>query len=221
MQSVLNNYELQIPERIAKYTKTRFEEADRTTFFMQTVKFLLGEPSPAEKSIQKRPYAAIEDESTKPILNESGITDSQRQKQPDEAEGISAQYFQNLLEQAEVNESGLSPYPIYHFDRHFAAGMISISSSMHSLLCQAYFRPYIIDVTKSLIKSLIHLRIPESFNGRLYGDFFYYCIDKGYILVGVYRNGNSDDQQLPIVCTNCKTEDVIYSKDLVFAIKRQ
>ena len=227
MQTVLNNYEIQVQDRISKFLDIRHDTGENTSMISKTVKFLLGEPG--THSVQPRKsYKQMDHDKTSfaPILNDDEEEDVKGeiiQKEAVEKQGdasFSAQYFQKMLEQVETTESGLSPAPVYYTDKHFASGMISISSSLHSLLCQSYFRPYIIDVIKALSSNLIHIKIPHSWSGREYGEFFNYCMDRGYILVGLYRYGAKEDSlDLPFVYTNCSEHTIIYKSDLVFAIK--
>ncbi|KAK5670892.1 hypothetical protein QVD99_002664 [Batrachochytrium dendrobatidis] len=157
---------------------------------------------------------------------------------------ITEAYLQKLLEEAELNESGLSPYPVYHFDRHFAAGMVATSSFMHSLLCQSYFRPYIVDVVRALIANVVHLPVTEFYAGKKYIELVHYCLSVGYVPIGLYRRGipNTrgkaasptsasksqhpnlsqafDADTMPYVYTNCRSGDIVQAFDLVFAIKQ-
>ena len=231
MQAVLNNYELQIPDRLSKYLAVRSESTDNSGMLTQIIRFLLGEPTEGGKKQQQKrlgkdtaAFQSLEDEAEG---QEEGSHELVKKKPSNKVNdtSISGQYFQRLLEEVELNESGLSAYPVYHFDRHFAAGMVSISSSMHSLLCQSYFRPFIIDVVKALSAQLIHLRVPVTWSGRDYGDFYDYCMDRGYILIGLYRHGSKEAQtserlEIPFVSTNPRAGDTVSSEDLVFAIKQ-
>ncbi|KAH6591141.1 hypothetical protein BASA50_009144 [Batrachochytrium salamandrivorans] len=157
---------------------------------------------------------------------------------------ITEAYLQKLLEEAELNESGLSPYPVYHFDRHFAAGMVATSSFMHSLLCQSYFRPYIVDVVRELIANIVHLPVSDSCAGKKYTEVVDYCLSAGYVPIGLYRRGAvagntstqtplspnhprqaassqaSDVENMPYVYTNCRSDDIVQATDLVFAIRQ-
>lgn len=151
---------------------------------------------------------------------------------------ITEAYLQRLLQEAELNESGLSPYPVYHFDRHFAAGMVSTSSFVHSLLCQIYFRPYIVDVIRAFTQNLIQIPVSEKIAGKHYIDVVHFCLKAGYIPIGLYRKGalaanspirerpsyvggkSSDADSLPYVYTNCRPGDIVNKEDMIYAIKR-
>eukprot|EP00842_Homolaphlyctis_polyrhiza_P003796 jgi/Hompol1/4417/HPOL_001738-RA len=159
---------------------------------------------------------------------------------------ITEAYLQRLLEEAELNESGLSPYPVYHFDRHFAAGMVATSSFMHSLLCQSYFRPYIVDIVRCLIQNVVHLPVTNSCVGKPYIEIVSFYLALGFVPIGLYRRGavvaespksaasatsklasstigskgGEPDAAMPYVYTNCRADDIVQANDLVFAIRR-
>ncbi|KAJ3091828.1 hypothetical protein HK102_013290 [Quaeritorhiza haematococci] len=101
---------------------------------------------------------------------------------------LTTMYLQRLEQEAELNESGLSPFPVYHFDRHFAAGMVTTSSFIHSLLCQIYFRPFLVDIVKLLTNSVVQFPVPPEFHGCKYMDLLMWLLEKGYIPLGLYRN---------------------------------
>jgi hypothetical protein len=52
--------------------------------------------------------------------------------------------------------------------------------------------------------------------GREYGDFFASSVDRGYIIVGLYRHRGKDDK---FVFTNPKSFDKIGGRDVAFALK--
>ncbi|KAI8926291.1 hypothetical protein BC831DRAFT_457242 [Entophlyctis helioformis] len=129
----------------------------------------------------------------------TGDSDSDSESETEERETkpevpITEAYLQRLLEEAELNESGLSPYPVYHFDRHFAAGMVSTSSFIHSLLCQSYMRPYIVDVVRALILSVIHLPVSQECVNKPYIHAVQYYLAAGYVPIGLYRRGAAAEQ---------------------------
>jgi hypothetical protein len=234
MQAILNNYELNIQDRVNKYLVVRSESADNTGMIEYMIRFILGEPSVTTKQQQRishqKTYKRSNDNNGdfQPLVDADGMEgkESPIKEAPSKTEesSLSGQYFQKLLEEVELNESGLSVYPVYQFDRYFAAGMVSMSSSIHSLLCQCYFRPYIADVIKSLTTNVIHLRVPETWTGREYGEYWEFCMSKGYILIGLYRNGSREGQsgdksETPFVYTNPRSEDIVKSEDLVFALR--
>ena len=213
MQSILNNYEISSQERPSKYLSVRMECSSEVPIMLQIARFLLGEPSNSKSSPSFQPL--LESETDSPTEDKK-IFKTKLASRPNTDVSISAQYVSNLLEQAELNESGLSSFPAYHFDKHFSAGMISVSSIMHSLLCQSYFRPFIIDVITRLCSEIVQLVIPSVMIGREYGDLYNYCIDQGYIILGLYRHGSENNSY---VYTNPKSHDIISEKDLVFALK--
>ncbi|KAJ1330098.1 hypothetical protein BSLG_009730 [Batrachochytrium salamandrivorans] len=140
---------------------------------------------------------------------------------------ITEAYLQKLLEEAELNESGLSPYPVYHFDRHFAAGMVATSSFMHSLLCQSYFRPYIVDVVRELIANIVHLPVSDSCAGKntprrgaVAGNTSTQTPLSPNHPRQAASSQASDVENMPYVYTNCRSDDIVQATDLVFAIRQ-
>ena len=148
MQSLLNNYSLALNDRQALYRSLRTEGQEKTKFMYQMIQFMTGRQDKPKETAKQGPLLK-ETKNTTPeikksfgyeILNEESDVPAKKEVP------ITEVYLQRALEEAELNESGLSPYPVHHFDRFFAAGMVSSSSFMQSLLCQSYFRPYIIEV---------------------------------------------------------------------------
>ncbi|KAI9096539.1 hypothetical protein DFS34DRAFT_680664 [Phlyctochytrium arcticum] len=154
---------------------------------------------------------------------------------PPPADPLSTAYLRRLIDSAELNETGLSPFPAYHFDRHFAAGMVTTSCFMHSLLAQSYFRPYVVDVVRALSTSILHIPVPATCINTRYSDLVAYCCHRGIVCLGLYRNAlkvppptssRISSQQptldsLPYVYTNCRSFDIVRKDDLVFAIRPQ
>ncbi|KAJ3286896.1 hypothetical protein HK104_008842 [Borealophlyctis nickersoniae] len=135
---------------------------------------------------------------------------------------ITSAYLNRLVEEAELNETGLSPFPAYHFDRLFAGGMVTTSCFMHSLLCQSYFRPYIVDAVRALAGAVVHVPVADVCKGKRYGDVVVWCLEKGYVPLGLYRAAREErdgDVSMPYVYTNARAFDVVHADDLVFAIK--
>ncbi len=215
IQSILNNYEISSPERSSKYLSVRMECSSEQGIVVQIAKFLLGDASNIKNASSFQPLLESENVADQGDNNTS-FKSAPLKRPNDNDSSISGQYVANLLEQAELNESGLSAVPTYHFDRNFSAGMVSISSFMQSLLCQSYFRPYIIDVITKLCAELVQIPIPENMIGREYGDFFASSVDRGYIIVGLYRHRGKDDK---FVFTNPKSFDKIGGRDVAFALK--
>lgn len=217
IQSILNNYEISSLDRSSKYLSVRMECSSDQGILIQIARFILGDPANAKPGPTFQPL--LDSETDNPENNEkSPIRTNMIKPHNDKDTSISGQYVANLLEEAELNESGLSAFPAYHFDHNFSAGMVSISSLMHSLLCQSYFRPYIIEVMTKLCSELVQLQIPCTMIGREYGDFFSYSIDQGYIILGLYRNGSKTNAY---VFTNPKSFDIISGSDVVFALKEK
>ncbi|KAI8917846.1 hypothetical protein DFJ77DRAFT_458043 [Powellomyces hirtus] len=148
----------------------------------------------------------------------AGVPSVTQQQQP-----LTTAYLQRLVDEAELNATGVSPFPAYHFDRHFAAGMITTSSFMHSLLSQSYFRPYVVDVVRAMSTHITHRRIPTHCVGRKYLDVVLWFLERGVVPLGLYRRGaeavrEPDGDDLPYVYTNCRGFDVVAAEDLVFAL---
>ncbi|KAJ3166328.1 hypothetical protein HDU88_003552 [Geranomyces variabilis] len=135
---------------------------------------------------------------------------------------LTTAYLQRLVDEAELNATGVSPFPAYHFDRHFAAGMITTSSFMHSLLSQSYFRPYVVDVVRALATHVTQRRLPAHYVGRKYADVVLWFLERGVVPLGVYRRGArvvSEGDDLPYVYTNCRGFDILEKEDLVFVLE--
>ncbi|KAJ3024231.1 hypothetical protein HKX48_004504 [Thoreauomyces humboldtii] len=136
---------------------------------------------------------------------------------------LTTAYLQRLVDEAELNATGVSPFPAYHFDRHFAAGKVTTSSFMHSLLSQSYFRPYVVDVVKALSTHTKHRGVPVQLAGRKYADLVLWCLDQGIVPLGLYRRGapkgGADPDDLPYVYTNCRGFDIVGQDDLVFVLE--
>jgi hypothetical protein len=151
------------------------------------------------------------------------LNEEEEEQVPTQGGLLTEVFINKALERAELNDSGLSPYPVYHFDKHFAAGMIASASFMQSLLCQSFFRPYIIDVVRGLIANICALPVKEKLAGKKYIEVVEACIDQGYIPLGLYRNGANKTNfgdSLPYVYTNCRHGDIVQKSDLIFAIRK-
>ena len=142
--------------------------------------------------------------------------------------------------EAELKETGLSPFPLYHFDRHFAAGMVTTSSFIHSLICQSYFRPYILDLVSTLALKVVCINVEKDFVGKKYGNMLIKIVQMGMIPLGLYRKGKIWERQtnhqggfgqsgmdvnaqlkMPYVYSNCKSEDIVGGEDMVFMIRHE
>ena len=211
MQTILNNFSLSIADRLVLYKKIRTQEdggmIDRV-IYLSTGKHLKLKKSNAngagtipqnETDLNSGKYVHLKEEGNQAPNNAT---------------------IESLEQEVELKETGLSPFPVYHFDKHFAAGMISTSSFMHSLICQSYFRPYIIDVLKKLIPRVSQLPIPDGFAGRQYSELFTFLLESNHIALGLFRGGSRRDSggALPYVYTNSTLSDVVGSDDLVFVI---
>ncbi|KAJ3258548.1 hypothetical protein HK103_003508 [Boothiomyces macroporosus] len=232
IQSVLNNYAMSVGDRQTIYRNLRSEGLEKTMIAYQLFQFFTGFLTekdgksnairpPAQKREMKKEgdYEAIDN-----------LVDTNEIEQ--EAKGkkeitLTEAYLNKALEEKELQDSGFSPYPVYHFDRHFAAGMVTSSSFVQAILCQCYFRPYIIDIFRGLIKNVSLLPVKESLVGQKYLTLVQKCLNSGYIPLGIYRNGALpfkgafDAESLPYVYTNCRPGEIVTKNDLIFILKMQ
>ncbi|KAJ3091827.1 hypothetical protein HK102_013289 [Quaeritorhiza haematococci] len=77
---------------------------------------------------------------------------------------LTTMYLQRLQQEAELNDF------------------------IHSLLCQIYFRPFLVDIVKLLTNSVVQFPVPPEFHGCKYMDLLMWLLEKGYIPLGLYRN---------------------------------
>ncbi|RKO91275.1 hypothetical protein BDK51DRAFT_27124 [Blyttiomyces helicus] len=164
------------------------------------------------------------------LLSDENLAEDSSQQRSPSTEGdtsITSAYLQRLVEEAELNETGFSPFPAYHFNRHFAAGMVTTSCFMHSLLCQSYFRPYIIDVVRAFAGAVVHLRVGDSLTGKSYGAVVSRCLERGYVPLGLYRGVPRAVKIVGGVEVEGKQhnglpkDDRVWKEDKIFAIKEQ
>jgi len=149
---------------------------------------------------------------------------------------VSAALIQRLLEEAELNATGVSPFPVHHFDKNFAMGRVAPLSFMHSLLAQTYFRPYLVDIISNLASSITQLRVPDKFHGKKYSSLLVYLLRKNILAIGLYRgalrwkrftasngmgsisNMSATIPPLPYVYTNPRQFDLVDKDDMVFIL---
>jgi hypothetical protein len=149
---------------------------------------------------------------------------------------VSAALIQRLLEEAELNATGVSPFPVHQFDKNFAMGRVAPLSFMHSLLAQTYFRPYLVDVISNIASSISQLRVPDKFHGKKYSSLFVYLLQKNILPLGLYRgalrwkrftassgmgsmsNLGTSIPPLPYVYTNPRQFDLVDKDDMVFIL---
>ena len=199
VQSILNNYALGTNDRMELYRKIRSEGIEKETFLYHLVQLLAGPEKKGKK--QSQSYSPIESSPTEPAESTKEVP-------------LTEAYLNRLLEEQELNESGLTPYPVYHFDKSFAAGKVSTSSFMQTLICQTLFRPYINELVMLLCDRLSQLVIPEEFADQPYGNLVESLVKNNYIPLGLYRRGKGTHY----VYTNCKKDDICTKDDLVFVI---
>jgi hypothetical protein len=233
VQSILNNYSLSISDRLALYRGLRTEGLRKNLMLYQLLRFITGddnERKPAETSSKENSLRSARQEEIKKSNNAADYEpidplrgDEQVEESTTQGGLLTEVFINKALERAELNDSGLSPYPIYHFDKHFAAGMIASTSFMQSLLCQSLFRPYIIDIVRGLVANICALPVKDSLSGKTYIDVVDACVKMGYIPLGLYRKGalkSNNADCLPYVYTNCRHGDLVYKSDLIFAIRK-
>ncbi|KAJ3196487.1 hypothetical protein HK101_008783 [Irineochytrium annulatum] len=134
---------------------------------------------------------------------------------------LSTAYLEKLVNEAELNDSGISPFPVHHFDPWFAMGAVAPLSFTQSLLAQSYFRPFVLDVVKRLAESVILVKAPRRFVGRRYSEMLAFLVAQGFVPLGLYRAGgvaSAGGSELPYVYTNCHGFDIIGDGDRVFVI---
>ncbi|KAJ3323558.1 hypothetical protein HDV06_001582 [Boothiomyces sp. JEL0866] len=230
IQSVLNNYAMSVGDRQTIYRNLRSEGLEKTMIAYQIFQFFTGFLTEKEnKTVKVRPAAQkreMEKEGEyEAVENLVDSNDPEPEGKGGKEITLTEAYLNKALEEAELQDSGFSPYPVYHFDRHFAAGMVTSSSFVQAILCQCYFRPYIIDIFRGLIKNVSVLPVKESLVGQKYLVLVKKCLAAGYIPLGIYRNGAIpfkgafDTEALPYVYTNCRPGEVITQHDLIFILK--
>lgn len=247
IQSIVNNYALSIEDRVALYTKVRTEGYEKNLFQYQLMYLIFGDGKAKreQNAPSKRRYTKLQGDIRKSVkAGEFSAEEDLVKATEDEIESLQSDkrnttplaevYLQKMLDEAELNDAGLSPYPVYHFDRQFAAGRISTSSFPQSLLCQSYFRPYILETVRLLIEKIVHLPVLSVQHAKPYLEVANYYISRGYIPLGLYRNGAICNQQapatplvvvgdstpFPYVYTNCRQGDLVFQTDLIFAIRK-
>ncbi|KAI9331668.1 hypothetical protein DFJ73DRAFT_856791 [Zopfochytrium polystomum] len=145
---------------------------------------------------------------------------------------ISSHFLQKLVEEAELNESGFSPYPTHHFDRNFALGRVIPMSFAHALLAQTYFRPFLPEVIRLLALHVSQIAVPPKCAGRPYSDLVLYLLKRGFLPLGLLRGAAKWERHIqgggkpkgqadiptPYVYTNCRGFDIVSEDDYVFVL---
>lgn len=172
------------------------------------------------------------------LLNESGeeeeVADSGENPSGKSSASVSTAFLQRLEEEAELNESGFSPYPTYYFDQNFAMGRIFPLSFMHALLAQTYFRPFMPEIISALSNSVVQVEVPKKLYGRRYSELVPHMLQRNYIVLGLYRGalkwkrkaGSEEaregkttvDASVPYVYTNCRGYEIVSKDDAIFVI---
>ncbi|KAJ3225939.1 hypothetical protein HK099_005872 [Clydaea vesicula] len=235
MQSILNNYSLSISDRLILYKKIRGH--DEHGFLKKMILLTTGSKMKEVQKVEMGGGSNAEEfdkPTTKLLRNEA----STYMKLESKEEAPINETFHKLEQEAELNETGLSPFPVYHFDKFFAAGMISTASFTHSILCQSYFRPFLIQMVKLLIKKVECITVPKNFIGKKYGDLFVNMIENDFVCLGLYRNSsksntnplkgkekfhwdsNEKKNLLPFVYTNTKLNEILKEDDVIFVVQK-
>lgn len=223
MQSIINNYALNLSDRQTLYRTLRTEGQEKQTLIYQILQFMTGKPTEDSKSAAKRAKIAKENNDDGSHVKKSWKYSSLNEEAeesavPKKEVAITEVYLQRALEETELNDSGLVPFPVYHFDRHFAAGMVASSAFMQTILCQAYFRPFIIDVVLGLINHTYTVPVKPIIAGKRYLEVVHACLSQGLVPIGLFRHGASKTE-LPYVYTNCRQGDIVNLDDLIFVIR--
>ncbi|KND04243.1 uncharacterized protein SPPG_01674 [Spizellomyces punctatus DAOM BR117] len=214
------------PKRSKRKRPDTTGQVDEVLFAGEGAEMGMADLSP--KNYKNLPTNLSELESDENSDQDEPVSETQQQQPPSNTSPVSTAYLQRLVDEAELNETGLSPFPAYHFDRHFAAGMVTTSCFMHSLLAQSYFRPYVVDIVRALSTSAIHIRVPPECVGKKYMDLVGWCLERGIVPLGLYRGALSRSERpawggetdgLPYVYTNCRSFDVVRKDDLVFVVR--
>ncbi|KAI9206395.1 uncharacterized protein BJ171DRAFT_611419 [Polychytrium aggregatum] len=259
MKFILNNCSLGVSDRLQMYMKLRTEGVETPTLLQNLIQFTAETnadvlpkgprktPKPStrqaklsptkDKDIEKLPLTVEQaqqdhhnDEESEGDLEDEDAYKPIEQTESRSEAPLTTVYLQKLLEEAESTEYGISPFPVYHFDKFFAAGMVTTSHFAHALLCQSYFRPYVIEILNQLSSRIISMPVPPQFHQRQYVQLMHYLLDRDYIPLGLYRGGakvshhsSSDhlnnEHDFPYVYTNCKGFDLVDTNDTVFVVK--
>ena len=215
----MNNYSLNLSDRQALYRAVRTEGQEKQTLIYQILQFMTGKQDKADSGKNQMPREIPtekrsdnnerQDLDTKKSWNYETLEEEPEESSRKKEVAITEVYLQRALEETELNDSGLSPFPVYHFDKHFAAGMVASSSFMQTLLCQAYFRPFIIEVVRGLISHTYTIPVKPIIAGKKYLEVVYACLSQGLIPLGLLRHGASKTAY-PYVYTNCRQGDIVH-----------
>ncbi|KAJ1566508.1 hypothetical protein HK096_001249 [Nowakowskiella sp. JEL0078] len=211
--------------------KTPIKDPESANSQLRNENLKTDSPRSGKMKISRSSYDSINEKPDVVGVNEFYDSDSEGDDdmnvQERGAVGFTNAYLQSLEEEAELNETGLIPFPVHHFDRRFAAGLVTPLGFMHSLVCQTYFRPYIIDVVKLLSTSIIAVPVHPLMEGKRYIEVMQYMLKQGFVVMAVFRNvrkrsslGVTDTQgnNLPYVYTNPLGIETLSTDDDLFVI---
>jgi len=128
----------------------------------------------------------------------------------------------------------------YVHDEFFAAGQLSTPDFQHAVLCQTYFRPYVLDIIVLLSSAISLVEVPFEVVKRPYREVFRHLIELGQVCIGVYRYGarktkstkplevvvggvklsiEPEHEPKPHVITNPLVSDIIEADDLLYVCR--
>lgn len=84
--------------------------------------------------------------------------------------------FTSFLSKSE--EKGSNIYPAYHFDPIFAAGCVYSASLMTCLMCQTYFKPYMLEALTLVLRQAVQVELPSHLIGQSFGEVLVWFLKK-------------------------------------------
>ena len=126
----------------------------------------------------------------------------------------------------------------YTYTPIYASGRVLASSMLGSILYQAHYNPFIVQVFRFFCgvrteeeldlehyletdsKTLSYVAIPSSFIGSCFSDLFCYFLQHEIIAIGLLRNDISPElgNRLPFVYTNPMPSLILKESDLVYIL---
>jgi len=115
------------------------------------------------------------------------------------------------------------PNDNFVFNPYYAGGHAYVSSMLDTLICQAYFNPYIVDIFRAIVRGNI-FAIPikpdlKQFEGKTYKELFLFLLAQyGLISLGLCRKRDASVQYLEYFVTSPSGDTVLRDSDLVYCI---
>eukprot|EP01017_Pseudomicrothorax_dubius_P051183 TRINITY_DN9807_c0_g2_i5.p1 TRINITY_DN9807_c0_g2~~TRINITY_DN9807_c0_g2_i5.p1 ORF type:complete len:188 (-),score=53.08 TRINITY_DN9807_c0_g2_i5:60-623(-) len=128
----------------------------------------------------------------------------------------------------------------YYVSEPFASGEIYISTMLDTLMCQAFYNPYITSIldqmimgganltsrTKKMYKlmnlqqsNLFLINIPPEFNEKTFGALFdHFALEKKMIAIGLYRGEKTKKNNRPYVFIKPDADIKLEPKDKVYVL---